>query len=188
MLRVSHVDARFRASKAILAAAGGTSGHSIGPVQVEGEWLNIPFRIYESEVLPHAANILPEANRAIVACLYTRHQDGFVREREVLKILPVDEPWVVPFVVQLAGEYVVQIIEHMCENVDLMPLDRYRQFAADNPAFIDLTKARAISYWDCYYRREFPQFGDYPAFQFLNALGLWERRTSRRLKFSTTSW
>ena len=181
------MDARFRALKAILGSSGGTGGHSIGPVQVEGEWFNIPSRIYEPEVLAHAANILPEANRAIVACLYTRHHDGFVREREVLKILPVNEPWVPPFVVQLAGEYVVQIIEQMYANVDLMPLDCYARFAADNPGFIDLTKARAISYWDCYYRRDFPQFGHYPGFQFLNALGLWEPRTSRRLKFSTAS-
>ncbi|MDZ4837568.1 MAG: hypothetical protein SGJ27_27595 [Candidatus Melainabacteria bacterium] len=179
------MDSAFGVLKVMLVAAGGHASNCIGPVQVGGEWLHIPHRIYRQDAFTHPANLLPEAQRAVVACISTRHYDGYVRDREVLKLLTVNEPWVVPFVVQLTGEYVVEIIQNMYANIGLVPVDCYIQFAAENPGFIDLTKKRAISYWDCYYRREYPQFGDYPGFQFLNAVGLWEPQNTRHLKFST---
>ncbi|MES6350833.1 hypothetical protein U6U03_12045, partial [Cutibacterium acnes] len=124
----------------MLAAAGGAAGHCIGPVQVEGEWLHIPSRIYTPEAFTYPENLLPEKQRAVVACLYTRHCDGYVRDREVMKLLPINEPWVAPFVVQLAGEYVVQIIQHMYANVGVMPIDCYKRFAAENLGFIVSTQ------------------------------------------------
>ncbi len=59
-------------------------------VEVRGETLTIPTRIHNG--VPAAESV-----RALPATQQTDHG--------------VDEPWVVPFVVQLAGEYVIEILE-----------------------------------------------------------------------------
>jgi hypothetical protein len=75
---------------------------SLGPVL-------IPARIY-NDVPPDDAS-LSEVQRLGISCLYTRHLDGYVRERHLRSIVGSAEPWVVPIVVQLVGEYVVEIVD-----------------------------------------------------------------------------
>ncbi|MGW7050030.1 hypothetical protein ACWGDT_46840 [Streptomyces avermitilis] len=53
---------------------------------------------------------LTVVQQAILHCLYSRHCDGLVRRRHREQIAGSDEPWVVPFVVQSAGEYVLEIM------------------------------------------------------------------------------
>ena len=36
------------------------------------------------------------------------------------------------------------------------------RFAEENPGFAELTRQRAVSYWNEYYRRYFSQLADYP--------------------------
>jgi hypothetical protein len=48
--------------------------------------------------------------------------------------------------------------------------DALRSFWVDNPGFIGLTRARAVSYWNEYCRRRIPNFADYPAARALVAL------------------
>jgi len=45
-------------------------------------------------------------------------------------------------------------------------------FVAANPAFVDLTSSRVVSYWNCYYRERYPQLGDYPGAQLISSLKL----------------
>lgn len=118
----------------------------------------------------------------------TRHHDGYVRQRHLEPLVAEPGEWVVPFVVQLLGEYVVEIHEAILAR--LLPiLDRsadareaYRRFVAANPDFIAVTEARIASYWNCYYRDRFVRYrrrdpdgprypGDYPASIVLEALG-----------------
>jgi hypothetical protein len=64
-----------------------------------------------------------------------------------------------PYVLQPCGEYVIEIGYDISEYVsssllrDPSMLDAYRRFWRDNPEFVALTYARAVSYWDAYYRR-----------------------------------
>lgn len=44
------------------------------------------------------------------AVLYTRHHDGFVRQRHVQQAIGSPHAWLVPIVVKLVGEYVIEII------------------------------------------------------------------------------
>jgi len=63
----------------------------------------------------------------------------------------------VPYVLQLCGEYVIEIGHDIAESVscslqrDPSTLDAYRRFWRDSPEFVALTYARAVSYWDVYY-------------------------------------
>src|SRR6266436_2254079 len=166
------VDAALR-----LLPAGGhvPSNRNIGPVTVCGEAVQIPTRIYYPEPIGKEADNLGANARVALACLFSRHHDGFVRERYVPKLLSADQVWVPPFTLQLVGEYVVEIIEVLASRIDELRNDRYRLFAARNDQFIQLTRHRVMSYWHCYYRSRFPSFNTYPGFRIMNELGLWEQ-------------
>jgi hypothetical protein len=58
-------------------------------------------------------------------------------------------------------------------NLDVSGTAMHRvdgQFAAANPAFIDLTYQRTASYWDCYYRNLFADRRNYPSFPILASI------------------
>jgi hypothetical protein len=168
----SEVDAALR-----LLPAGGhaPSSQDIGPIIVRGEMVHIPTRIYSPELIGMAEDDLGASARVVLACLFTRHHDGFVRERYVPHLLSADQAWVVPFTLQLVGEYVVEIIELLASRIDELRNDRYRLFAAENDRFVQKTRHRVLSYWDCYYRSRYPRFDEYPGFRVMNELGLWEQ-------------
>jgi len=88
----------------------------------------------------------------IFFCLLTRHHNGFVREAALKRIIAVDEPWVVPFVVQLASEYVYEILAVIRQNLDRLNPSLYGVFFRDNPAYFNKVQQRIISYWNAYYR------------------------------------
>lgn len=141
------------------------SPDSIGPIVLNGERLSIPFRVYLKE--PESDRIASLTNRQqlILSAILSRSSNGFVREKSVERLLKSDEPWIPPFVLQLLGEYVLQIILVVQEHSAVLKRSEYRRFVSENPAFMQLLKQRIISYRDCYYRAMFPQLRDYPAFQ-----------------------
>lgn len=76
-----------------------------------GESVTIPSRIYHDEPNADVVRSLSGIQQVILRCRYSRHCDGSVRRRHLEQIVRLDEAWVVPFVVQLAGEYVVETLE-----------------------------------------------------------------------------
>jgi len=112
--------------------------------------------------------LLAGTQQTILHCLYSRHCDGRIRQRHLEQIMGLEEAWVVPFVVQLVGEYVVQILEVIYRGLPGLGAPGsaqrglYGEFIARNPAFFARTERRVVSYWSCYYRREYPVFGAYP--------------------------
>ncbi len=153
----------------------------IGPVRLQGEDVHIPHRIYSVEPDELSLEELSGIQPAILACLFSRHHDGLVREKYLRQLLPVQESWVPPFVIQLVGEYVLEIILTVACDIRYLRDGCYAAFAAENPAFLGLLRQRIISYWDCYYRRQFPRFQHNPAFQVFKALGWWNKHDARRL-------
>jgi hypothetical protein len=149
----------------------------LGGLLVDGERVVIPYRIYASE-LRRVAGSLDEEAKLVLGCCYTRHDDGYVRERAVIGLIGVDRAWIVPFVVQLLGEYVVQISERILERLGGLRLETYRRFAAANEPFMRLTRAHILSYWACYYKGEYG-LPSYPPVRVLMELGLWNGREGR---------
>jgi hypothetical protein len=76
---------------------------------VVGEPVVIPYRIYNPAPSLHFASGLSRIEQAVTAAIYSRHHDGLVRHRALVTLLDCGEPWTAPFVVQLLGEYVIQI-------------------------------------------------------------------------------
>lgn len=136
-------------------------------VNLRCENLQIPRRIYfgkPTEILLNSTKSL------ILNCLFTRHEDGFLREKCLKKIIKSDEYWIAPFVFQLLGEYVVQILNVVEENLSPSLIKNLSNFVAENPEFYNLTKSRVISYWNVYYRNTFPKIEDYVGYKILSKI------------------
>jgi hypothetical protein len=171
-----HLRAEVKTALGVLPPA---KHQPVSPFQVliADEPVEIPYRIYPDEPSPAAQAALSPTQRAIVDCLYTRHYDGRVRQGRLERVVGLHEPWVVPFVVQLVGEYVEEI--SVVIERDLAPplttpgssADRvYGRFAAENPTFLALTGQRVASYWNCYYRQRYRALSDYPGQVLIAAL------------------
>ncbi|MFF3448494.1 hypothetical protein ACFYXJ_15350 [Streptomyces sp. NPDC002667] len=90
------------------------------------------------------------------------------------------DPWVVPFVVQLVGEHVLEILVAIRDGLLDLDLDldtpgtrghiAYGTFLADNPAFFARTQRRVVSYWNCNYRFAYASFVGYPGCALLGLL------------------
>lgn len=145
-------------------------------VAVRGERVAIPSRLYNDEPPAQSVDSLSPRQQTLLHCLYTRHHDGTVRQRHLEAVVGAPEPWIVPFVVQLAGEYVLEILVVIRDGLrDLDtpgtdPHHAYGQFLVDNPAFFARTERRVVSYWNCYHRLRYSSFEGYPGCVLLDLL------------------
>ncbi len=159
------------ADSATLAGAGRaeTSG-SLVPLRLGGEAIVIPYRVYFAPPSRLDEAEVPSTRALIRACVFTRHHQGHVRQANVGQLLRATAPWVVPYVVQLLGEYVVEIAEAISLHARVLETPPYKTFASDNAEYIARTTDRAISYWNIGYRDRFPDMETYPALRMLRAL------------------
>ncbi len=134
---------------------------------VNGEAVTIPYRVYYDHALIKADQLSP-LQQELLSCLLTRHCSGFVREENLRRIVECRDAWVPPFVVQLAGEYVIEILRVIRENSAGLDAALCRNFLKENPEFWAITKQRVVSYWNCYYWRQ--RRADYVGFQIVEYL------------------
>lgn len=132
-------------------------------VSFDDEVLDIPYRVYYASSDVADAVALGGTDGVIAMCLGTRHHDGFLREECVKSLLHASEPWVVPFVVQLLGEYVLEISQSIEASLLQQDLQPYVAYLRQNMAHLRTLERRAVSYWDVYYRHRFPGWKDFPA-------------------------
>ncbi len=156
-------------------------------VVVQGEKLAIPYRVYyrESRVLKYAKRPGPQGQVAL--CLGTRHYDGFLRERCLTHLLTVEQPWVVPFVIQLIGEYVIQILQVVERALPRLNAQMYGEFLNANIAYQRTISRRAVSYWNEYYRRQYPAWREYPGYRVLLGLHAFAKRSNPSIEGTASS-
>jgi hypothetical protein len=139
---------------------------------VLGRTVQIPKRIFFLAIDDETLGL---SDGALLALRYlrTRSTDGHIRHAALRYLLDTNEAWALPFVVLLAGEYVVEIIEDMVSALPRLDRPAYRNFVLENRPVMRRLRARAISYWDCYYRNTHPNRGSYPGLVFLHELDHW---------------
>jgi hypothetical protein len=147
-------------------------------VRIGSEEISILGRIYHREPSQGLSD-LTQLQKRIVSSLYTRHHDGFVRERHVGQILEADHPWIPVFVLQLLGEYVIQIGQTIANRVATLPQETYRTFAHANPDYMSALRSRIVSYWSEYYRGT--PLSTYAGYRALEELGLWKGPEGKRI-------
>ena len=130
----------------------------------------IPARIYSPPPTQADLVALSPTQRDLLACIYTRHHDGYVREASVRQIIDSQETFAPPFVVQLLSEYVLEIVSFISDHRAALDTGIVRTFAKANPTFLARTRQRAISYWNYYFRGLWHNKAEYPALQVLDFL------------------
>jgi hypothetical protein len=133
---------------------------------VAGEIVSVPCRLYHDPARI-STDRLNGLQKELVDCLLTRHCSGTVRQEHLARIICSRNVWVPPFVVQLLGEYVIEILNVIHENQALLDTSIYSGFLRANPAFLAKTEQRVASYWNCYYR-SYKKKEDYVGFQLLD--------------------
>lgn len=136
-------------------------------VCINGEEVKIPERIYYEE--PNEAN-LDDNEKIILDCLFTRHHDGHIRENRLKKILLNQNYLITPFIMRLIGEYVLEILSVIQNNLNENLLKNLVRFKEENPNYFNKTRERVRSYWNCYYRNEFPDIEKYAGYQILQQI------------------
>lgn len=127
--------------------------------------MRIPYRIHSSPPSDLLLKLASEETRLRIYCSYTRHHDGYLREKYLNKILDSNSPIVVPYIFQLCGEYVVELIQFIFENKERIDQSNLARFIQANSVYYQKTRDRMISYWDCYYRHQSPRLKDYVGHQ-----------------------
>ena len=151
------VDDSYRRSPIIMAVLGNT--------------VRIPSRIHFLKW--DEARCAQSEARLAIQCLWTRSTDGHLRQAALRGIAASSEPAVIPFVAMLAGEYIVEIINDLTAALPALDRDAYANFVRENRSAIKNLRAKATSYWDCYYRADYPDRAKYPGLMFLHEIERW---------------
>ncbi len=130
-------------------------------INVNREQLTIPYRLYFNEPDIDSENNLTDRQKSIMNCIFLRHHNGYLREKRLKKLVHKDEKWIIPFTIQLLGEYVFEILEVLDEHINDKTINDYYSFIEENPKYWQQTESRMISYWNEYYRRKFPKLKQY---------------------------
>ena len=137
---------------------------SWGTIEVTffGESLILPSRLYLNEVKEEKIQTLTERQRWILYCMYTRHQDGYIREKYVrrLKQEQAKTDWVLLYLIELTGEYVCEIFERIEPMLQTWSEERLRTFTTVNDRYLQRIERRIISYWDLHQRANYPVLWD----------------------------
>jgi hypothetical protein len=113
------------------------------------------------------------ASDVLACCLCTRSTDGYLRQAALQRIIHCAECWAIPFVVLLSAEYVVEISGDLVSALPDLAREPYANFVLENRPLMRKLRARAISYWDVYYRVQYPERSSYPGLVFLRSIESW---------------
>ncbi|KOF01408.1 hypothetical protein OB69_17715 [Roseivirga seohaensis subsp. aquiponti] len=130
-------------------------------IKLNGEQLIIPYRVYFDEPDIESETDLTDRQKIILNCIFLRNHNGYLRERRLNNLIAKDEKWIIPFTIQLIGEYVFEILEVLDEHINKKTINDYYSFTTENPKYWQQTESRMISYWNEYYRRKFPKLKEY---------------------------
>lgn len=163
-LRTDAMRAAERVSKAI-ADVQWTERFELN---VGEEVVAIPARL-RFEVWNRGIDGPTDVIRLMTRCLETRSNDGYQRQRANMDLLANPQPWSAPFIVDLIGSYVIEILDDIYREMSPDGLAILAGSIADNPRRWERTKKRVTSYWDVYYRMRFSR-PEYVGFKLIEAL------------------
>jgi serine/threonine protein kinase len=123
-------------------------------IEINNETICIPERIYVNEPNITEEMELTQLQKQILDCFLTRHHNGYVRQERLRNILSrgAVEKWIMPYIMRLLGEYIIEIINDIYINIDVIDVESLKAFINENKYFIKITEARIASYWNEYYK------------------------------------
>ena len=139
-------------------------------LKFENERLIIPYRLYFDEPNPELEKSLTDKQKDILNCIYLRHHNGYLREKRLNLLSDNSEKWAIPFIIQLIGEYIYELLPIIDKKVNENTLDFYAELRDKNPKYWQQTESRMISYWNEYYRFKFPKLKEYLGFKIVTRI------------------
>ena len=139
-------------------------------ISLKSERLIIPYRLYFDEPKEAKEKRLSEIEKEILNCIYLRHHDGYLRERRLNNLLNSNNEFIIPFTIQLLGEYVFEILEVLEKHINESNLNSYKAFTNENPKYWKRTESRMSSYWDAYYRYKSPKLKEYLGYELVQRI------------------
>ena len=139
-------------------------------LKFNNETLTIPYRLYFDEPDPELEKTLTNRQREILNCIYLRHHNGYLREKRLKLISHNADKWTIPYIIQLIGEYVYELLPIIDKKVNENTLDFFTEFIDENPKYWQKTESRMLSYWNEYYRNKYPKFKEYLGFELVNRI------------------
>jgi hypothetical protein len=139
---------------------GYNSEHEIY-VLSDGTQIKFPYRIYlqQDDV---AYSKLNYDERLIYNCIFTRSDNGHIREENIRILLAKDIPeWCFPYIVRLSSDYVLEIVSEVYKGLKQHDNRLLQEFCRNNPGIMQTAYRRMYSYWNEYYRRDFPKINTY---------------------------
>jgi len=127
----------------------------------------LPHRIYiVQDVSMGAVSALTATQKQILHCIYSRHYNGFLRQKHMQLLLEGDIPeWAFPYILKVSDEYILQIVELIYDKLVLHDTEQIKSFARNNlPAFCT-SYSRMVSYWNTYYQTQTPRLSDYAGYK-----------------------
>lgn len=122
-------------------------------VLYEESELALPYRVYYAVEVVDSAMAIVGDGAVVAACLGSRSNDGYLRQRSVELLVSQPRPWSVPCVVEALGDHVVQILEVMDGNFSKSLEPAFGEYLVTNQdRFLRLSR-RCVSYSFEYYGR-----------------------------------
>lgn len=122
---------------------------------LNGDEISFPYRIYLVDEYEQLMINFTYTQKMIYHALFTRSNDGFIREKHLKAILLEDFPsWIIPYIFKLSNEYIMQILEI---SFELIPADRigeFKEFCELNIQYFLKSHDRMISYWNEFHRNK----------------------------------
>lgn len=130
--------------------------------RLENDVISIPYRMYFCDVDPAQIKHLTDTQKTILYCIYTRNNNGFIREKYLKELLKLDfDYWVIPFIFKLCDEYVMEILEDVYENLKGRDNSDFKRFCLENIKTVQKSYCRMLSYWNEFYRIRVYKFRTY---------------------------
>ena len=105
-------------------------------VLIHHEHIVVPSRIYITQLQCIEFHNFSLTQRQILWCILTRHHNGFVRQRALERLIKTDlTSFMIPFIFQLLGEYVQEILEAIEPILDANNQELFAAFMLQNPKY-----------------------------------------------------
>lgn len=128
------------------------------------ETVSLSYRLYFIDTCDEEIESLTDRQKKIIYCLYTRSNNGHLREKYINKLLDTKfEKWCLPFIVSICDDYVVEILETIYSTLRKRTNDDIKTFCKQNEISIRKSYSRMVSYWNVYYRYKdkYRKFNEY---------------------------
>jgi hypothetical protein len=125
--------------------------------------VSFPYRMYLEDDDALYTDITDIDEKLIFDCIFTRNCNGFLREKHLKNIIACDTipEWCMPYILRLSSEYVVEIVNTIYDGLKEKDNADLTSFCRNNLLICKRAYSRMVSYWDCYYRRDWIKLRDY---------------------------